>query len=88
MSELFETGRIVELILALMLLEAVVICGVAMAGRLQLPTAGLLLNLAAGACLLLALRAVLIDAGWMLAGIWLTGALMAHLADLFIRLRR
>ena len=88
MTALFESGRIVDLILGLMVLEALVICGVAVAGRYRLPTAGLLLNLAAGACLLLALRAVLTDGGWLLAGVWLTGALLAHVADLFIRLRR
>ena len=88
MAALFESGRIVDLILVLMLAEAVVIGVFAMASRYRLPVAGLLLNLAAGACLLLALRAFLTDAGWMVAGIWLTLALFAHLADLLARLRR
>lgn len=88
MSELFESGRIVDLILLLMGLEAVVICALAYGLRYRLPVAGLLLNLAAGACLFLALRAVLTDAGWMLAGFWLSGALIAHVSDVVLRLRR
>lgn len=87
MAALFESGRIVDLILALMILEAAALVALARAfpGRIRL--AGLLFNLAAGACLLLALRAVLNDAGWPVAGAWLALALVAHLADLNQRLR-
>lgn len=88
MSELFESGRIVDLILLLMALEALLICALAYGLRLRLPVAGLCLNLAAGACLLLALRAVLLDSGWWLAGAWLSAALFAHLGDLWLRLRQ
>jgi len=88
MAALFENGRIVDLILALMIVEALIFCGVAMVMRGRLPVAGLLLNLAAGACLLLALRAVLAGGGWMVAGAWLAAAFAAHLGDLFQRLRR
>lgn len=88
MAELFESGRIVDLILALMALEALVFCALALAGRDRIPLAGLLLNLAAGACLLLALRAVLTGAGWTVAGVWLTAALAAHVGDLVRRLGR
>ncbi len=87
MAELFESGRVVDLILALMMLEAVVLIALARAFPGQLRLAGLLYNLAAGACLLLALRAVLSDAGWLVAGAWLALALVAHLADLNLRLR-
>lgn len=88
MSALFESGRIVDLILLLMLVEAVIIGALALVWRYRLPVTGLLLNLAAGACLLLALRAVLTDAGWTVAGIWLALALLAHLGDLKQRLPR
>lgn len=88
MTDLFESGRIVDLILILMALEALVLCVLALGSRFRLPLAGLLLNLAAGACLLLALRAVLTDSGWWLAGAWLSGALAAHISDVVLRLRR
>lgn len=88
MSALFESGRIVDLILVLMVFEALVICFFGLALRYRLPVQGLLLNLAAGAALLMALRAVLSDAGWMVVGLWLICALFAHVGDVVLRLRR
>jgi len=93
MEALFASGRIAEFILVMMLAEATVFCVLAYLWRDRLwhgrlPLAGLLLNLAAGACLVLALRAVLVDAPWTLAGFWLALALAAHLGDLFRRLWR
>lgn len=87
MTELIESGRIVDLILVLMALEAAVICGVALMSRHRLPTAGLLLNLGAGAGLLLALKALVTGAGWLAIGLCLSIALFAHLGDLVARLR-
>ena len=91
MAALFESGRIVDLILLIILLEAVVFGGVALVrrGRADRPRLrGLLFNLAAGACLLMALRSVLTGAEWTAAGAWLAAALVAHIADLTQRLRR
>lgn len=89
---LFESGRVVDLILVVMVVEAVILGVAALVWRDRFSgiglVAGLLLNLAAGACLLLALRAVLTGAGWTVAGAWLLAALAAHLGDLFQRLRR
>ncbi len=88
MEALFTSGRIAEFILVMMLAEAAVFCVLAYWWHNRLPLAGLLLNLAAGACLVLALRAVLVDASWTVTAIWLALALAAHLGDLFRRLRR
>ena len=88
MAELIQSGRIVDIILALMVIEAAVVCGFVFASRRQLPVVGLLLNLGAGAALLLALRAVATGADWRAAGIWLSVALLAHAGDLVLRLRR
>jgi hypothetical protein len=87
MAALFESGRIVELILVAMLLEAAVLGVVGLRSRGRGPAAGLLLNLAAGGCLLLALRAVLVGGSWMAAAAWLSGALIAHVGDVVLRLR-
>lgn len=94
MAALFDSGRIVEWILVLILVEAFLLCVLAGLGRRRrglgsrlsgrLP--GLLFNLAAGAFLLLALRAVLADSGWMVAAAWLAAAGMAHVGDLVLRL--
>jgi hypothetical protein len=43
-------------------------------------------NLAAGACLLLALRAALTQAGWPWVALFLTAALVAHIGDFRRRL--
>lgn len=86
MAALFESGRVVDLILAIMAIEALLFVILAISWRARLPIAGLLFNLAAGGCLLLALRAVLTGADWVVAGAWLAAALVAHVADLIQRL--
>lgn len=85
MDDFFTSGRIADLLLGLMALEAALL-GIYrhLTGRGP-ALAGLLANLGAGACLLLALRALLGGAGWLLAALWLVGALTLHLADLAAR---
>ncbi|CAL8977144.1 hypothetical protein RHODGE_RHODGE_00394 [Rhodoplanes serenus] len=87
MAELFVSGRVIDLILILVVIEAV---GLAVLARLtrRVPRIGTLLpNLAAGACLLLAVRAALAGAAWPWVAAALLAALVAHLADLGTRLR-
>lgn len=50
--------------------------------------AGLITNALSGACLLLALRAAIGDAGMAMVGLWLACGFAAHLADIGARLRR
>lgn len=45
-------------------------------------------NLVSGACLMLAVRAALLDAPWRQLAVWLLLSLLAHLADLALRWRR
>ncbi|MBY6204882.1 hypothetical protein [Halomonas denitrificans] len=88
---LFESGRAADLVLVVLVVEAVLVCVLGAASRVRrsggLPVAGLLFNLAAGACLVLALRAVLTGADWRVAGAWLGAALAAHVGDVVQRLR-
>jgi hypothetical protein len=88
MRELFASGRVVELILGFMLIEAVVL-GIyhRRSGRGVRPL-DLALNLAAGALLLLALRAALVDPDPLAPAPYLAVALFAHLADLARRWQR
>lgn len=87
MAELFASGRIVDLIVALVVLEAGLLL-VLRARRGRGPSAGALLsNLAAGAALMLAVRAALTGADWPLVAAWLIAALVAHLAEMAIRFR-
>ncbi|MBS0560826.1 MAG: hypothetical protein JSR21_12295 [Proteobacteria bacterium] len=86
MSDLFASGRIVDAILVLMLLEA---AGLAVwrwrtGGGLSLRAVTAALG--AGAALLLALRAALTGASWPVVAFWLAAALLAHAADLAARL--
>jgi hypothetical protein len=85
MKALFASGRIVDLILAGMILEAAVLLAWSLRGG---PRPGTFLPmLVSGMFLLLALRAALSGAWWGWVGACLSGALLGHLADLR-RLRR
>lgn len=80
MDDLFASGRIVDLILALVVLEGLLLLALRrMHGIPMLPLMG---NLLAGGCLLLALRGALVDAAWPWIALALFGALLAHLVDL------
>ena len=85
MSELIAGGRAIDWILGLVALEAVLLIALrAFTGRGPAPLS-FLGNLLSGAFLLLALRNAL--SGGSLLTIWLCliGALIAHVADLFVR---
>jgi hypothetical protein len=86
-TELFATGRIVDLIVGLMVLEGVLLAAWHRRTGRGIAPAGLLPNLLAGVCLLLALRASLSGAGWGWIGVCLAAALAAHIADLRHRWR-
>jgi hypothetical protein len=85
---LFATGRIVDLILVLTLLEGIILVAYYRLTGRGLAPADLLSNLVAGICLLLALRDALLNASWVWIALWLSAALLAHLADLQRRWRR
>jgi hypothetical protein len=82
MMELFSSGRVVDIILVFVFIEAVSIAvhrgrtgrGV----RLREVASGML----AGVFLLLALRCALVDERWPWIATWLLFALIAHLSDL------
>jgi len=83
---LFASGRVVDIALALMLLEAVGLWAYRRARSQAFPAADVAWNLAAGACLLLALRAALTQAAWPWVALFLTAALIAHIGDFRRRL--
>lgn len=85
MSALFDSGRVVDLILALMALEAVALA--VLLGWRGVRLAGVLVNLAAGAGMLLALRGALVGAGWPWIALALAGSLLAHVVELALRAR-
>jgi len=82
---LFEGGRVIDLILLLMALEAIVFAALYYMRGKGIAPARLLPNLLAGAFLMLALRAALTGAGTMVIGGWLALGLVGHLVDLVMR---
>lgn len=87
LQDLFATGRIADIILALVVAESVLLLMVrAKLGRGPSPAA-IIANLAAGAMLILALRSVLVAAHWNETALWLLAALVAHFMDLALRWR-
>ncbi|WP_448582652.1 hypothetical protein [Thermaurantiacus sp.] len=82
MSDWFASGRVVDLVLLVLAVEALAIARFAGGRRSELFGA-----LLPGLFLLLALRAALTDAPWPLIALLLAAALPSHLIDLKRRLR-
>jgi hypothetical protein len=87
MSELFASGRIVDLILLLLVIEIAALYMYRRATGSGIPILDVLMNNLAGAGLLLALRAALTGGGWMAIAPWLLAAFVAHIADVARRWR-
>lgn len=87
-SELLTSGRMIDLILVLVVLEAVALVVYHRRTGRGIAPAALLFNLAAGALLLLAARGALTGAAWPWIAAALFGALCAHLLDLAQRWSR
>ena len=87
MAELYATGRIVDVILALVALEVLVLVAIhRRTGRGIAPRA-LLPVVLAGVFLLLAVRCALVAAEWPWIGACLLAAMLAHGVDLVCRAR-
>lgn len=84
----FASGRIVDAILVFMAVEAALLVAYRVRTGRGIATADLLANLAAGATLLLALRAALVGGAWTWVAAALGAALVAHVADLSRRWKR
>lgn len=82
MAELFASGRVLDLILAGMALEAIGLVGLYRLRSRGVPPARLLPNLLSGMCLLLAMRVGAGGAWWGWVSLSLLGALAFHLVDL------
>jgi hypothetical protein len=88
LDRLFDSGAVIDLALGLLAVEAVILGIIRLRGGRGIPVVGLLLTILSGAAILLAWRASLAGAGWLVIGPWLGVALLAHLADLGRRWRR
>ena len=79
LAELFASGRAVDLVLAVLAIEA--------AWLVARRRADVLTALLPGALILLGLRAALTGAGWPIVAMWVALSLPAHLYDLRRRWR-
>jgi len=86
-TELFGSGRVVDLIVALMLVEGIALAVYRRQTGRGIATLDWVWNLLAGYFLLLALRAALVHADWRWIALCLALAFAAHLADLLRRMR-
>ncbi len=85
MSAWFSSGRVIDAILLLMMIEGAALCWLrARTGR-GLSMGSVATLLASGAALMLALRAALTGAGWETVSLFLVVGLMAHLVDVAVR---
>ncbi|MEM9057428.1 MAG: hypothetical protein AAGD86_08125 [Pseudomonadota bacterium] len=85
---LVESGRIVDLMLAFIAVELVLLIAWHRRTGHGIAPLPLLLNVGAGGSLMLALRAVLTGAGWQAVTAFLLLSLAFHLGDLAQRWRR
>jgi hypothetical protein len=88
LADAFATGHIIDLILVLMVVEAVGLAAYARASGRGLRLSDVGVTLASGVALMLAVRAALVGAGWPWVALALTAALIAHITDLITRWRR
>jgi hypothetical protein len=85
MQSLFASGRIIDPILIMVLVEAVVLWLLHRATGRGPGLKPLLPLLASGFLLLLAVRAALVQAPWPLIALPLAAALLTHIIDLLLR---
>jgi hypothetical protein len=82
MEDFFRSGRAIDLVLALTLLEAAGLIVLHRATGRGVPPGEFLANLVSGLCLMLAVRTALVGGAWPVLLACLAAALLAHLADL------
>jgi hypothetical protein len=87
MEQAFASGRVIDVVLAAVVIQAVVLVAFARRTGRGVPPASLLATLAAGGFLLVALRFALAGAWWGWIGLALLASLAAHVVDLRLRWR-
>jgi hypothetical protein len=85
MGDLFASGRVIDLILLLMLLEAAASLLLNRKLARGIAPGIVIFNLGAGAALLMALRAALLHAAWPVIAAWLLVAFIGHAGELYVR---
>jgi hypothetical protein len=85
MDDFVRSGFLADVILAVMMIEMLLLLVYRKVTGRGVAPADLIAMLLAGACLVLALRAVLTGSHWPVVALFLLAALIAHLTDLYRR---
>ncbi len=88
MEALFQTGLLVDLVIALTVVEGIALALYHRASGRGVAPRDYALNLVSGLCLMLALRSVMAGAAWHWCAAALAAAGLAHGADIWRRWRR
>jgi len=86
MDEFIRSGRIADIILVLLAVELAAVSFYLWRRRRRLALMSFVASSLAGGSLVLAMRAILQESGWLFVAIYLAAALLAHVADLALRL--
>ena len=86
MEEFIRSGRIADVILVAIAVETMLVGFFFWRRGQGLALVSFAASALAGGSIVLALRAVLRESGWLFVAIYLAAALLAHLADLALRL--
>jgi hypothetical protein len=87
LARLFLSGRIVDWIVLILVLEWAAVLAAQRLLKRSLGALAILVGLCAGAALLLALRESLLGARWQVIAAWLAAAFIAHVFDFHMRLK-
>ncbi|MDX1717835.1 MAG: hypothetical protein R3287_13070 [Anderseniella sp.] len=85
LGDLFASGRIIDGIIVLMVLETVALLALRTITNNGVSPRALLPFMAAGICLMLALRTALVDGSWMVIAGMLMLAFVFHILDIALR---
>jgi hypothetical protein len=88
MTNSISSGQLIDVVIAVTLLECAALIFYHHLTKRGLAPRDYLLNLTAGFCLMLAVRSVLSDAGWLWLVVCLMAAGLAHGTDLWRRWKR
>jgi hypothetical protein len=86
MEEFVQSGRLTDVILTVMAVEVLVVGYFLWRRNQGIGVVSFVASLLSGASLVLALRAALTDAGWQYVALYVIASLLAHLAEIAIRL--
>lgn len=88
MHSLWDSGWLLNAVIGITLLEAAALVIYRRVSGQGMALHEWALNLLSGLCLMMAVRAAVLDAAWPAIAAWLTAAGLAHGADMYSRWRR